>query len=239
VPPSPSAPAARAAVPCSSASPAELMSMVEGMARRLARRLPSQVDRDDLVGAGLLGLATALGRFNPDRSVSLTAFAEHRVRGEMLDELRRMDALSRDARGAVKRRQRVIDTRRTQGLDDDAGEIAKQMGVSLPALRAIERQAAQDGAVPLEGLGRELPASQPDPFEEVSRRELASRLAAALDRLPRTQRLVMRLRYLEDQSLREIGDLLGVTPSRVCQVHGEALRALRAHLADEAMALAA
>jgi len=239
VPPSSPAATVHAAAARSTTSPSELMSMVEGMARRLARRLPSQVDRDDLVGAGLLGLATALGRFDPERSVSLTSFAEHRVRGEMLDELRRMDALSRDARGAVKRRQRVIDARRTRGLDDDAGQVAEQMGVSLAALRAIERQAAQDGLVPLEGLGRELPAVQLDPFEEVSRREAAARLAAALDRLPRAQRVVMRLRYLEDQSLREIGELLGVTASRVCQIHGEALQALRSHLADDAMALAA
>jgi len=215
--------------------------MVQRLASRLARRLPAQVDRDDLVGAGLLGLAAALQRFDPDRAVSLSSFAEHRVRGEMLDELRRMDRLSRDTRDAVKRRQRVIDSRRTRGLETAADDVAREMGLSLPALRGIERQIARDGTVPLEGLEHELPDADPDPFEQASRRELRAHLSAALGRLPATQQMVLRLRYLEEQPLREIGDRLGVTPSRICQIQGEALRGLRVELAEhgEDVALAA
>jgi RNA polymerase sigma factor FliA len=223
--------------PASATSPA-LVAMVQRIASRLARRLPSQVDRDDLVGAGLLGLAAALQRFDPERSVCLASFAEHRVRGEMLDELRRMDRLSRDARDAAKKRQRVIDSRHSRGLDVASDDVAREMGVSLTALRGIERQIAQDGSVPLEGLQHELPDATPDPFEQASRHELGARLSAALERLPALQGLVLRLRYLEEQGLREIGDRLGVTPSRVCQIQGEALRGLRLELAQRGQDLA-
>ncbi len=191
---------------------------------------------DDLIGAGLLGLAKALQRFDPDRSPSLALFAEHRIQGEMLDELRRLDPISRDARSNVKRLRAVLERRSRRGIEASPDSVAHEMGISVGSLRKIERQ-AQVAWVPLDSAD-ELVDHRSDPFEQVHRDEVRRRLMAAFERLSQVQRLVITLRYFEEAQLADIAAVLGVTASRVCQIHTAALERLRVELASEASALA-
>lgn len=218
--------------------------MVRATARRLAARLPPRVDLDDLVAAGNLGLVEAAARFDPSRGVGFTEFARVRVQGAMLDALRSRAASSR---GTRRLRRELDETRCTLahrlGRAPEDQEVAAAMGIPVDELERRERAAVPMRVVSLEDLGvgddvqsrlvKALASREVDPDERIALAEAVERVAAAVETLPGRQRLVLSLYYVEDLRLREIGEMLGVTESRVCQLHTAALRALRALLETE------
>jgi RNA polymerase sigma factor for flagellar operon FliA len=204
---------------------------IRTMAHRMARNLPSTIDVNDLVQAGIIGLMSALDAYDPSRSDRLAAYVERRIRGALLDELRALDPLSRDQRHDVREAQRAaraLETRLGRRADDD--EVAATAGLSTARLRELQALVDRTTCESLtdEHADRVGDAGAEDAFERLAVSELRARLVDAIDDLPERQRLVLSLLYVEELTLKEIGQVLGVSESRVCQIHGQAVDSLRA-----------
>lgn len=218
--------------------------MAVGMARRMARRLPPAVSCEDLESAALLGLTEAAHRYDDAREEPFMAFAAKRVRGAILDHLRRDDVLTRSGRQAARR---VAETAREleaeHGRSVSDSEIASKMGVSDSEFHSVYASLRDISVVHLDDVGA-LPATTAAggpghspgmplaecPSETIERQQIRAALSRALARLDERALLVLACYYQEGLTLREIGDLLGVTESRVCQIHSQTLRALREQL---------
>ena len=224
---------------------AKFFPYIEKVARRLARRLPAHVEIDDLISSGVIGLMEAAERFDPSRVDRFEAFAEFRIRGAMLDDLRSRDTLSRDMRRLSNELRDA--TRRLEaqlGRTPDQEEIAQRLGVDMDELYARQQKLSGSSVVGIDDAGPDLlertgDQTAADPFEQASRHELSDRLVSGIGTLPERMQQVLSLYYCDNLNLKEIGAVLGVTESRVCQIHGEATRRLRESLTDIAAEAAA
>lgn len=211
--------------------------LVKRIACHLIARLPSSVELDDLIQAGMLGLLDAARKFSATRGASFETYAGIRIRGAMFDELRRNDWLprsvhrrTRDVASAIRR----IETR--EGREARPEQVAAELGLDVEQYGALVAELSSTKMFSLEelrGERSELPeetAEDAAPPMELLRRELQEALAREIDGLPEREKLVLSLYYEQDLNLREIGEILGVTESRVCQVHGQALVRLRARM---------
>ena len=204
--------------------------LVKRIAYHLAGRLPPSVEIDDLMQAGMLGLLEAASNYAANRGASFETYAGIRIRGAMIDALRKLDWAPR----SVHRKARAVaaavqEIERLTGRDARDTEIAERLGVTLEEYHSIVHDAAScrlaaldDAAVTVEG--------EADPFLETADDEFRGALAGAIDGLPERERLVMSLYYSEGLNLKEIGAVLRVTESRACQLHGQALVRLKARL---------
>ena len=204
--------------------------LVKRIAYHLAGRLPPSVEIDDLMQAGMLGLLEAASNYAANRGASFETYAGIRIRGAMIDALRKLDWAPR----SVHRKARAVaaavqEIERLTGRDARDTEIAERLGVTLEEYHSIVQDAAScrlaaldDAAVTVEG--------EADPFLETADDEFRGALAGAIDGLPERERLVMSLYYSEGLNLKEIGAVLRVTESRACQLHGQALVRLKARL---------
>jgi RNA polymerase sigma factor for flagellar operon FliA len=212
--------------------------MVTRLARQLIAKLPASVELDDIVQAGMIGLMDAATRFQPDQGTQFETFATQRVRGAMLDELRQNDWLPR----SVRRNQRSID-RSIRALEQSLGraplesEIAAQLGLALPEYRAMlldarmgQHMSYDDWDVDGEGAGDRLADPGKDPSGNLEDKRFRAALIAAIERLPERERNLMGLYYEQDLNFREIAVVLGVTESRVCQLHTQAVARIRSSL---------
>lgn len=215
------------------------MQLVKFTADRLAAKLPPMVDRDDLIGAGMIGLLDAVDKFDPARGVLFKTYAEMRVRGAMLDSLRTLDWAPR----SMRRQGRAITTayaelEQTLNRPAREEEVATKMGIPLAELRRIMNDlnglsiTALDQSDDDQGTAATRVAIDPaqTPLALYERSELRESLARAIDALPKRDREVVALYYLEELSMKEIGSVLGVTESRVSQIHSQAVLRLRSAL---------
>ena len=218
-----------------------LLYLVRQIAGRLAARLPSSIAKDDLIGAGMVGLIDAVDRYDAGRGCSLKTYSGLRIRGAMVDELRSQDWVPR----TVHRDEKIYEAA-AQKLGQKLGrealpeEIRLELGMTLPDFERFSTRAQTNAMFSLnESLPDEdgitidrvdlLPC--PDtrtPFEETVGEEDRLLLREELERLPKTQRWVLYLHYMEDLRLREIAKIIEVKESRVSQIHTEALRRLTA-----------
>lgn len=208
--------------------------LVRRIAMRVVRRLPPTITIDDMLSAGWVGLAEALTRCSsqmPEEEVE--AYVSHRVRGAMLDYLRSLDPMSRRMRSASRQVTTAVKTLTTRlGRAPEEEELADEMGLELKDYQSLLGEIASTDCVTLDITELSGPRSEPDAAPDMlaSRRELIGRVAEAIEELPERLKLVVGLYYQEECSLREIGEVLGVTESRVCQLHGEAVHRIRAAL---------
>lgn len=214
--------------------------LVKRIAYHLAGRLPASVEVSDLIQAGMLGLLEAASHYTADRGASFETYAGIRIRGAMLDALRKLDwaprSVHRKSRAAA---QAVRELEAEFGREARDGEIAARMGVSLEEYRKITHDAASCRIASLDDssgdddslLGR-VEDEKADPFLDASDEDFRAALVKAIDELPERERLVMSLYYDDELNLKEIGAVLKVTESRVCQLHGQALVRLKARLVD-------
>ena len=200
-------------------------SMVERMARRLISRTGLRSAYDDLWSAGAIGLIEAGRRFDSSRGASFATFAEHRVRGAMLDELRRLDHLPRRLRNRtddlVKTRKKLAGN---LGREATVEEVASELGVDVE--EASDMAALLEPPLPLESILPTLAGGEATDAA-VLRAEAVRRLTEAVEQLPERLRMVLSLHYIEDLTYREIAEMLHVSEPRVCQLHGDALAQLR------------
>jgi RNA polymerase sigma factor for flagellar operon FliA len=218
------------------------VSLVKILAQRLSRRLPAQVEIDELVSVGVLGLIEAASRYQPTLGVPFEAFARRRIHGAMLDALRGLDWAPR----TMRRLRRDVDAtiarlRHESGREPTEAEIATAMNFSASEFdRAMEDLRGLEVALltPLDKNGSDGEmrfdvAIDPDegPAAQLERAELRQRLAAAIRDLPERERQILALSYEEELTLAEIGAVLSISESRVCQLRSLAVSRLRAALA--------
>ena len=209
----------------------KMMPVVQRMARRLVKRLPSSVELDDLVGAGLLGLTLAIRRCSEEPEQCFEAYARSRIRGEMLEELRRMDPLSRHQRLHVRRVERAEQTlRQRSGAGTAPKVVAAEAGMTEDSYReATMLRAAGSPQGHLDVHEAQIPANShcaTDVADLLDKSRSWQRLEHAIDTLPARLRRVL-ADHAEGKTLQQIGVQLGVSEARVCQLRGRALKLVR------------
>jgi RNA polymerase sigma factor FliA len=222
---------------------ARMMATVRKLAAKLARRIPRHIDVEDLVGAGSLGLADALSRRGAMPGSEFEAFASYRIRGAMLDELRRLDAMPRRSRRSARH---VATASRSveQRLGRPAAEedVAAELGLEMKAYQALRADLdANRAPLPFSALGGDEDAphevadsKQEAPDALAARAQMNAQIAAKIGALSERTRAVLLAIYVEGTTLKQIGQTLGVSESRVCQIHTEAIASLRSALHEEA-----
>jgi RNA polymerase sigma factor for flagellar operon FliA len=217
-------------------------SLVHFVARRLARTLVDGADLDELMSAGNIGLMQAVEGFDPDRGLAFSTFASARVRGAMLDELRRADTVSRGTRSRARELHRVRNAVSNRlGRRATQSEVAAEAGVELKTLWQWEGDAAQGAELSLDApfgadvtesrdYGDSIPASVPDLDFEIDREREREYVREALDELTNPERRVLSMYFFDEMSLQEIAPHLGVTESGASRIRTRALRSLRARL---------
>jgi RNA polymerase sigma factor FliA len=208
--------------------------LVKRIAYHLAGRLPASVEVDDLIQAGMLGLLEAAANYSEGRGASFETYAGIRIRGAMLDGLRKLDWAPR----SVHRKARAV-AKAIREIESEIGreardvEVADRMGMKLSEYHRIVEDSAgcQISSLTTEEGEITLTDSSADPFRDVVDEDFRAALTEAIAGLPERERLVMSLYYDDELNLKEIGAALRVSESRICQIHGQALVRLQARLA--------
>ena len=214
--------------------------MARRIAFKMARRCPAWIAREDLVAAGYLGLTEAAARYDATRTEPFPAFAEHRIRGAILDELRRGDIMPRRVRQLARKVTTAI--RQVESTGELASEqlVATALGVTVEAYRNGLAQLSTCEVESLDGGEGTLRADASESPETIAaHRETLDRVRDALSNLEQRDVTVLALHYLEELSYPEIAKTLSVTPSRVCQLLWRAIERLRAQLGIDQLAAAA
>lgn len=212
--------------------------MVKRIAHHLAGRLPPGIQIDDLIQAGLIALVNVTKTYNPDVGASFATYAGIRIKGAMLDEVRRNEWVPRSVRQKLKQIKETLTTLENR-LGREAGdqEVAEAMGLKLDDYHQILQDAQGQRIVDIdelvmhgEGESQALVCETDDPSEILEREQVRERLAGMIANLPEKEKLVLSLYYNEDLNLREIGAILGVSESRACQIHSQAMLRLKSRI---------
>lgn len=205
--------------------------LIDRVATRLAARVGMASLRDELWSAGALGLIDAARRFDAARGIRFETFVEHRVRGAMLDELRRIDHLPRRMRDRAHQAQKArMKLSQQHGRPASDEEVAEAMHVEVGELTEIENVSQPPMPLDPDVLAR---IDQPSPEAEAEKRQLSASLAERISKLPERLQLLLSLHYQEDRTYREIAEVLGVSEPRICQLHQQALAMLRETVEEE------
>ena len=215
----------------------EYAPLVKRIAHHMMLKLPGSVEVDDLIQAGMMGLLDAATRYDELRGAMFETYAAQRIRGAMLDELRGADWLPRSLRRDMRKIEAAISRLQQKlGKTPSETEIAKELGVSLPEYQQMlqEGRGAQllyyedfHGEGDEDFFERFEFSSDSNPLELLQDGRFREALVEAIERLPERERLMMGMHYEQDMNLREIGEVMGVSESRVCQLHSQAVARLR------------
>jgi RNA polymerase sigma factor for flagellar operon FliA len=221
----------------------QYLPLVTSILGRLAMTLPDHVDHDDLQSAGLVGLLQAVRNYDPSSGNSFETYARVRIRGAMLDELRRMDWVPRTVHEKARKIQQTMgELEQKLGRSPSEAEVAKALGLSVNDYTKLLDEVRPAAFVCLDatttsengdtGNLYEVVAdtTEEGPAEHASRHELKDVVLARLKELPEIQRKVLALYYGEDLHLREIAEVFGLTESRICQIHSQAILAIRSYV---------
>lgn len=217
------------------------LSLVSSIAARLAMTLPEHVDQDELYSSGLVGLLQALRNYDPACGASFETYARTRIRGAMLDELRKMDWVPRTVHEKARRIQNVMaQLEQKLGRTPSEAQMADALNVSAAEYSKLLNEIRPASFVCLDTISSEndagdlyevvANAAEETPLEEISRRELKEVILKRLKELPEMQRKVLALYYGEEMHLREIAEGVGLTESRICQIHAQAILSIRAYV---------
>ncbi len=222
--------------------------LVKYVAGRMGTNFPSHVEESDLISYGLLGLIGALERFEPERNIKFETYAITRIKGSILDELRSLDWVPRSVRSIARQIEKcsaTLENKLMRAPTDE--EMAKDLGLTKQEFQDALTRISSSSIVALEELwtisssGTESVAlidtiedrQSKDPASMVDINEVKERLAQAISNLPEREKIVIALYYYEGLTLREIGDVLGVTESRISQLHTKAILRLKGRLKDQ------
>jgi RNA polymerase sigma factor FliA len=221
----------------------QYLPLVAAIRGRLAMTLPDHVDADDLQSAGLVGLLQALRNYNPASGTSFETYARLRIRGAMLDELRRMDWVPRTVHEKARKLQEVMSSLEQElGHSPTESEMARAMRMSPGDYTELLDEVRPATFICLDAVGAAedgdtgnlyevvANAAEEGTLEQVSQRELKEIILARLKELPDMQRKVLALYYGEDLHLREIAEAFGLTESRICQIHAQAILSIRSFI---------
>ena len=226
------------ATPWESFSPAEQESVVRHyapkirfLALRLKAKLPRSIELGELISSGTLGLMEALGKFRPQLGIRFETYAESRIKGAMLDELRRLDWFPR----SLRQRVRVLDeamrkVEHEQGRQATEDELQKITGLDMRDVRQGLEALQNQLWISLDAIQDTLSGEGPEggePFRSTALQELVERVAPLIDRLTPREKLVLSLYYTDELNMRETAEVMGITEGRVSQLHAQALERLR------------
>jgi RNA polymerase sigma factor for flagellar operon FliA len=219
----------------------EHIALVKRIAYHLAARLPSTFEIEDLMQAGMIGLLEAASKFDSSKGASFSTYAGIRIRGAMLDDVRKRDWTPRSV---YQKHRQVLDAIRDieteTGAPAESAEVAARMGITVDEYHEILRDASACQLFSLDEtldeathFGRDTPVSQTGtPEQDLDADQRRQRIKDAVLRLPERERLVLSLYYEQEMNLKEVGEVLGVSESRVCQIHGQALIRIRAYVEE-------
>ena len=221
----------------------ENLPLVKTIVGRIAMTLPSHVDIEDLYSAGLVGLLNAVRNFNPQSGTSFETYARVRIRGAIMDELRRLDWVPRSVHGKARKVQAVMqELEQKQGRVPSEIDMAKAMNMSVTEYQQLLDEIkpatficldvaggpdGEDGPTRYDSVSD---TQQEKPSDAMDRRELTRLIAERLEQLPEMQRKVLALYYFEGLRLREIAQAYGLTESRICQIHAQAILSIKSYL---------
>ena len=215
--------------------------LVKRIAHHLLARLPNNVVLEDLIQAGMVGLLEAAKKYDASKGASFETYAGIRIRGAIIDEVRRGDwtprSVHRNAR-RVSEAVKVIEDR--TGRDAQDGEVAAELNITVAEYHALLKDSAESRLFSFdkltgpqeEGPGEAVAGSEPDPSDEFEQEDFVKAIAREIEGLPEREKLVLSLYYDEELNLKEIGQVLGVSESRVSQIHSQAALRLRSRLKD-------
>ena len=214
--------------------------LVRYVAEKVHRRLPPGVDQESLIHSGVVGLLEALERYDPGRGVAFEEYARYRIHGEVMQSLRSLDWVSRSVRAWGRKVaaavSRLVAKLGREPIDE---ELAAELEISLEEYYRIDQKVSEATLLKLEDLSlkseeayekaqEELSSPRfQDPLKAVESKDLVEKLSAAIKELPERERLLMTLYYYEELTLREIGEILGLSEGRICQIHSQAVSRLR------------
>jgi RNA polymerase sigma factor for flagellar operon FliA len=221
--------------------------LVKYVAGRMASGLPAHVDEGDLISYGLVGLISAIQRFEPERDIKFETYAITRIKGAIIDELRSLDWVPRSVRARAREIERTnskLEHRLQRAPTDE--EMAAELEMTVEDFQDALLQISNSSVAALDELWSVSDSSgdqvslldtlqdpdAPDPAQVMDMTDLKDRVADAIARLPEREKLVVALYYYENLTLREIGEVLGVTESRVSQLHTKAVLRLRSRLGE-------
>ncbi|MFM8364433.1 MAG: sigma-70 family RNA polymerase sigma factor [Verrucomicrobiota bacterium] len=221
------------------------MPLVRSVVDRMRASLPSHIDVEDLYSVGLLGLIQALRRFDPTLGVTFASYATLRIRGAVLDELRRVDWMSRSLRVKAKKVTDVIASiEQRLGRPATEAEVAAELGISTEEYSALLDELRPLSYVELDSVageeddtsGHELVPDerQPTASDQAMKNELIKLVVERLQKLPEMQRKILAMYYFDNMRLAEIAKVFGVTESRICQIHTQAVLALKTYIRSAA-----
>lgn len=220
----------------------EFAHVIRAMAHRLAFRLPAYLDAEDLISVGTIGLMDAMEKYDPTREAKFKTYAEFRIRGAMLDEIRSMDWIPRSVHERIGLLQKTHITLLSRlGRPPSDEEVAAELKMPLEELDDFLSRARGAVMISIDDLGLHEPdghkivkmladTHHPDPLSSLVNEREREAIAEAIQELPEKERLVLTLYYYEELTMKEIGELLKVTESRVCQIHTKAILRLKAFL---------
>jgi RNA polymerase sigma factor for flagellar operon FliA len=221
----------------------QYLPLVGAILGRLAMTLPDHVDHDDLQSAGLVGLLQAVRNYDPGSGNSFETYARVRIRGAMLDELRRMDWVPRTVHEKARKIQNTMaELEQKLGCTPTEAQVAKAMNLSVTEYVKLLDEVRPAAFVCLDSVSANengdsgslyevvADTSEDGPAEQTSQRELKQVVLERLKELPDIQRKVLALYYGEDLHLREIAEVFGLTESRICQIHSQAIMAIRSYV---------
>jgi RNA polymerase sigma factor for flagellar operon FliA len=221
----------------------EHTALIRYIVNRIAVRLPSHIDLDDLHNTGVIGLMDAIDKYDPDKNCKFKTYAEFRIKGAILDQLRSLDWVPRSIRQKSRRlEQAYVDVEQRLGRSASDNEVADSLGLALDEFHLLINQVRGISMVNLDELRSHGESDQPlygdifedvkaeNPFASLKSREVRQSVADCIAGLPEKERLVISLYYYEDLNMKEIGNVLGITESRVCQIHTKAVARLRSKL---------
>jgi len=218
--------------------------LVKHIAGRMAMRIPSSITFDELISAGCLGLIDAIDRYDPSRKVDIKTYAAYRIKGAILDELRSMDWYSRSMRKKIQEIERaLVEVESREGRPAEDWEVAETIGLTLEEYYKLLSNIHGIGLFSLDEYIKdedndsltkksfqERILSTDDPAENVVKGELKQYLAEAITTLSEKEQMVISFYYYEELTLKEIGNILNLTESRICQIHTLALIRLKSKL---------
>jgi RNA polymerase sigma factor FliA len=222
----------------------EYSPLIRYIAQKIAIRLPSNIELDDLISSGVIGLMDAIEKYDPTRDNKFKTYAEFRIRGSILDELRAQDWVPRSVRDKAKLLDRTmvrLESKFGRVATDE--EVAQELGVSMDEFYEMVNQTRPvsllsiDDAATFSNVDKKSILSIlegckiSNPFNQLNLKSIKDIVTMAIEELPEKQRLVLSLYYYEDLNLKEIGKVLRVTESRVSQLHAQAVSKLRCKLA--------
>jgi len=220
--------------------------LIKYIAGKLAMRLPPNISQDDLISSGVIGLMDAIEKFDSSKKIRFKTYAEFRIRGAMLDELRSLDWVPRSIRKKITELEKTCEY-----LEKDLNrppkdkEVAKALGISIEKFYKLLDKTKNVTFLDVETIRRRISDnnekdlfdliaddSDIDPFDFLNKNEIKKILIKAITALPEKEKIVISLYYYEDLTMREIGEIMGYTESRISQMHTKAMLRLRVRLAS-------